>query len=130
MGTRFLLDTNTVIYYTKNDLSNNATEFLDLQISKGVLLSVVSEIELLGWNASNEEEATTIESFVLGSDIIQLTRPIVSKTIEIRKTRKIKLPDAIIAATAIVHDLTLVSRNDSDFKKISDLKYLNPFTDL
>ena len=130
MGTRFLLDTNTVIYYTKNDLSDNATEFLDVQISKGVLLSVISEIELLGWNASDETEATIVESFVDGSDIIQLTRPIVLKTIEIRKKRKIKLPDAIIAATAIVHDLTLISRNDSDFKNIAGLKYLNPFTDL
>jgi predicted nucleic acid-binding protein len=130
MGTRFILDTNIVIYYTNNDLPNHASVFLDERVSTGVFLSVVSEIELLGWNASDEKEATTLENFIAGSDIIQLTRPIVLKTIEIRKTRKIKLPDAIIAATAIVHDLTLISRNDSDFKKIEGLDYLNPFTDL
>jgi predicted nucleic acid-binding protein len=81
MGTRFLLDTNTVIYYTKNDLSDKGTKFLDIQIAKGVLLSVISEIELLGWNAPSQQEADILESFVAGSDIIQLTRPIVLKTI-------------------------------------------------
>ena len=40
----------------------------------------------------------------------------------------IKLPDAIIAATALVYDLTLISRNVSDFKNIEGLKVLNPFT--
>ncbi|MEY4538677.1 MAG: hypothetical protein RLZZ306_434, partial [Bacteroidota bacterium] len=52
---------------------------------------------------------------------------IVEKTIEIRRIYKIKLPDALIAATAIVFDLTLVSRNDKDFTQIPELKYINPF---
>lgn len=130
MGTRFLLDTNTVIYYTKNNLPDNAAKFLDTQISKGVLLSVISEIELLGWQFPSVETETIMETFINDCIIVKLSRNVVLKTIEIRKTRKIKLPDAIIAATAIVYDLTLISRNDSDFKKISGLKYLNPFTDL
>ena len=51
-----------------------------------------------------------------------------SSSIELRKARKIKLPDAIIAATAIVHDLILVSRNDKDFAAIPSLRYSNPFS--
>lgn len=50
------------------------------------------------------------------------------QTIEVRKNYRIKLPDAIIAATAMVHGFTLVSRNDADFGKITGLKYWNPFT--
>lgn len=130
MGTRFLLDTNTVIYYTKNDLSENAAAFLDTQIYKGVFLSVISEIELLGWQFPSVETETIMETFINDCIIVKLSRNVVLKAIEIRKTRRIKLPDAIIAATAIVHDLTLISRNDSDFKNITGLKYLNPFTDL
>ena len=66
MGTRFLLDTNTVIYYTKNDLSENAAAFLDTQIYKGVFLSVISEIELLGWQFPSVETETIMETFING----------------------------------------------------------------
>ena len=57
---------------------------------------------------------------------IFLTKEIEKQTILIRKSNKIKLPDAIIAATAIVYNLTLVTRNIDDFKNISGLKIFNP----
>lgn len=60
------------------------------------------------------------------TEIIQLTAAIVTQTIEIRKEYKIKLPDAIIAATALVNDLTLISRNKSDFKNIDGLAVIDP----
>ena len=41
--------------------------------------------------------------------------------------KRLKLPDAIIAATALIHQLTLISRNDSDFNGIKNLRYVNPF---
>jgi predicted nucleic acid-binding protein len=48
-------------------------------------------------------------------------------TINICRQSKIKLPDAIIAAIALVHNLTLLTRNVSDFKNISKLIYMNPW---
>ncbi len=129
MGQRFLLDSNTVIYLCNGGLPENAIEFLRNEVHKGIFLSVISEIETLGWTAPTAFEAYITQSFVNGCTVIELTRPIVLKTIEMRKMRKIKLPDAIIAATALVHDFTLISRNDTDFKQITSLKYLNPFTD-
>jgi hypothetical protein len=48
------------------------------------------------------------------------------KTIEIRKTYKTKLPDAIIAATAMVYGFTMISRNLKDFKDITGLEVVNP----
>ena len=48
-------------------------------------------------------------------------------TIKIRKSKKLKIPDAIIAASAIYTDSVLVSRNTNDFKSINDLKIINPF---
>ena len=51
---------------------------------------------------------------------------IIEKTIEIRKSYRIKLPDAIIAATAFVHNLTLLTRNISDYKNIEELSVINP----
>jgi predicted nucleic acid-binding protein len=130
MGTRFLLDTNTVIYYTNDNLPENAADFLDKQLSEGVFLSVISEIELLSWQFPSIETELVMQTFINECSIVKLTRSIVLKTIEIRKANKMKLPDAVIAATALVHDLTLISRNDGDFKRIADLKYINPYTDL
>jgi predicted nucleic acid-binding protein len=70
-------------------------------------------IQLLNINSNN-------------SSIIALSDTIVDKCIEIRRNGKIKTPDAIIAATAIVHNFTLLT-SDSDFNRIPNLKTLNPF---
>jgi predicted nucleic acid-binding protein len=59
--------------------------------------------------------------------VISLDENIVQKTIELRKKYKIKLPDAIIAATALVFGLTLISHNISDFKKIYGLKWVDSY---
>ncbi|MBI1193471.1 MAG: PIN domain-containing protein [Bacteroidetes bacterium] len=48
------------------------------------------------------------------------------KTAEIRKTYNIKLPDAIIAATSLAYDLTLLTRNTADFKNIIGVNVINP----
>jgi predicted nucleic acid-binding protein len=45
----------------------------------------------------------------------------------LRQQHKIKLPDAIIAATAMAEGLTLITRNSDDFKNINSLKLLNPW---
>jgi hypothetical protein len=130
MEQRFLLDTNTIIYFCNGTLPQKANDFLQIEVDKDIYISVVSEIETLGYPSVIEYEAFINEAFINSSIIVELTRDVVEKTIEIKKERKIKLPDAIIAATALVHDFTLVSRNDADFKRIPDLKYINPFTDL
>ena len=57
--------------------------------------------------------------------MLELEQPVKLKTAEIRKAHKLKLPDAIIAATAIVYDLTLISRNVPDFKNINGLKIMD-----
>jgi predicted nucleic acid-binding protein len=56
-----------------------------------------------------------------------LTNDIAEQTIQIRKAHKIKLPDAVIGATALVKQLTIVTRNTSDFSSIVGLNCINPF---
>jgi len=75
------------------------------------------------------EDINTIKTFISGSYIYQLDGDIKLQTIEIRKRAKLKLPDAIIAATALVHDKVLITRNVSDFNKISDIKLFDPFAE-
>jgi len=59
--------------------------------------------------------------------VLDLTENVVDECISIRKKHKIKLPDAIIAATAFVYDLILITLNTSDFKNIEGLVVMNPY---
>lgn len=131
MGTTYLLDTNTVIYYLDAVLPEKSLDFLEEKLNEaGSNISIITKIELLGWQAPSIGATRQVEHFVRDSAILPLTDAVADKAIELKRKRKIKLPDAVIAATALVNDMTLVSRNDDDFQKISGLKYLNPFTDI
>ncbi|MES2517930.1 MAG: PIN domain-containing protein [Bacteroidota bacterium] len=57
---------------------------------------------------------------------IAITDDIVDKTVELTRKYKIKTPDAIIAATAITKQLTLITDNDRNFLNIKDLRVINP----
>ena len=59
--------------------------------------------------------------------VLPIDQSVVNKTVLIRQQKKIALGDAIIAATALIHNLTPVTRNVNDFKNIDGLKLLNPW---
>ena len=68
-----------------------------------------------------------LQIFTNASVIYDLNNAVVDATILICKQNKIKLPDAIIAATALVHNFLLVTRNVADFKNIKDIQVVNPW---
>lgn len=123
MGQEYLIDTNTLIDYLDNKLTDNANKLIDSISSK---ISVITRIELLSWPGADENQTVVLETFINGSVVYPLDEPIIIKAIEIRKTYKTKLPDAIIAATALVYGFTLIFRNTKDFKNIPDLETINP----
>ncbi len=127
MGMKYLWDTNTAIYYMQQQFSPSAEKFMDetLEISLPAI-SVVTEIELLCWNTTSIKDLQVIHNFLNDALIIELEKEIKFKTAEIRKAHKTKLPDAIIAATAIVYNLILISRNTADFKNIDGLTIIDP----
>ena len=85
-------------------------------------------MEVLGYNFANNTENEIVENLLKEIDIINLTDDVVKKVIEIRKKKKIKLPDAIIYATASTNELDLITRNVDDFNNIDDsVKVINPF---
>ncbi len=119
MGTTYLLDTNTVIYFLDGLLPDKALDFLEENLDEtGSFISIISKIELLGWQAPSANAIKKVTNFVNDSEVIALTDEIANKAIEIRRSHKMKLPDAVIAATALANDFTLISRNDDDFKKV------------
>jgi predicted nucleic acid-binding protein len=121
----YLLDTNTVIDYLGGKLPSAAMVGMSHIIDAGPVLSVINKIELLGFTTDPASSALLMD-FVGAATILDLTAPIVDKTIELRKNYSIKLPDAIIAATALFHGCQLVSRNLKDFSKIAGLSTIDP----
>ena len=126
MGQKYLLDTNAILDFMGKKLPEESQFFLSDIIDDQINISAINKIELLGF--SNVEQH--LIDFVGFAEIYHLDDKIIDQTIELRKKYKIKLPDAIIAATAIVHNFTLISRNSSDFLKITELNYINPYLPL
>jgi predicted nucleic acid-binding protein len=123
---RYLIDTNIISKLFEGSLPAKAVELLaDLSINEQYI-SIINRIELLSWKELKGNKLEDISAFIAEINELALSEDIVDRTIKIRKGMSIKLPDAIIAATAIVHDITLLSDNDKDFSRISGLNYLNP----
>lgn len=94
---------------------------MDQVLSERYFISVINRIELLGFKQLNGKESDALTSFVSKSNIFDLEEDIILETIQIRKTYNIKLPDAIIAATCLVNNCSLVTNNIKDFDKINGL---------
>lgn len=124
----YLLDSNVLIDYTSNRFSSAQLKVLDNILDTDFNISVITKIEILGFKVKAEEERQ-MEIFLSSANIISLTDVIVEKTIALKKIIKIKTPDAIISATAIVNDLTLITNNTADFKRIKELKIYNPYSE-
>ena len=126
MGPQFLIDTSAVIKYVNQTLPSNGITFIDGFVNRQRIISFVSEIELQSWSPVNPADIIVYQQFVAQSNIIGINTGIITETIEIRRNYKLKLPDAIIAATALQLALTLVADNDHDFMKVPALQYINP----
>ena len=116
-GFSFVADTNFLI--AVHEGKRHVEPFLD----SAVIVSVISEIELLGWYKIKPEEKQLIRSLLDDCILFELTADIRKITIEIRQHVKIKTPDAIIAATAKYLHVPLVT-SDKDYKVIPGLELI------
>jgi predicted nucleic acid-binding protein len=123
---QYLIDTNVISDYFSASLSIAGLDFMDSVMDSVPILSIITEIELLCWKAKPEAELK-IKEFVSDSLVLELSHEIVLKCVEIRRNMHIKIPDAIIAASALAHDLILITNNERDFRNIVGLKILNPY---
>ena len=117
-GNSILIDTNIALYLLDGDI--NLSEILDGQ---DVYVSIISELELLGYQGISESEKNAIKAFLNNCIIIELKQTIKDITIELKQRHKIKLPDAIIAATSKYLNIPLISA-DRGFEKIDDLQFI------
>ena len=117
MQNKYLLDTNVLIYYFNGLLSDDR---IDAILSKSFQISIITKIEFLSWQKLHEDILLQKKAndFLNYAHVFDLTEEIAEKVIDLRRQVKIKTPDAIIGATALVHGLDIVTNNIGDFKSL------------
>src|SRR5690606_29953226 len=121
---KYLIDNNIISGYFSHLFSDKAMDFLADVIDLTPNISVITEIESLSWLNPDKKKEAIVKSFIDDANILPLSSEVVTQCVKIRRSRKIKTPDAIIAATAIVHKLTLIT-TDQDFDNIQKLRPLH-----
>jgi hypothetical protein len=124
----YLVDTNILIYYFADAIPKKELDLIEKISKTSFNISVITKIEFLGWEKHTEVGFEKARKFVDFADVIPLTNEIANLTIDIRRICKIKLPDAVIAATALHTNLIIVTRDEDDFKDVEGLRIYNPFT--
>jgi len=115
-GNMTILDSNAIIYLSKG-MINVDSIFKD---DEDYAISVISYMEVLGFDFQSQKEEDFIRSLLSLFKIIYIDERIVNTVISLRKTYKIKLPDAIICASCISNNAILIS-NDEQLNNISEV---------
>lgn len=119
MGLTVLLDTNAIIALLRNDEALTSL----IVASDKVYISIINIIEFKSFSNLSAADSRLFDAFVKRIDVIDLTlsnRKLINQITTIRKQYKLKLPDAVIAASAMSINAKLVTA-DSDFSKVSKL---------
>jgi predicted nucleic acid-binding protein len=126
MVSRYLIDTSAISQYLEERFPNNGLLFMDDVFATESNISVITKIELLTWKPTQDDMEEKVAIVVDDSIVFNLSPEIVLETIRLRRKYHTKTPDAIIAATALVHGFTLITDNERDFNNIKNLKWINP----
>ena len=116
-NSNILLDSNILIYLSKKKLTIDQV----FEDNYNYYISIISYMEILSYNFTSEQEEEFIKKLLSLFEMIDITKDIADKVINLKKQRKIKLPDATIVATALHKDFTLYT-NDKQLHSIENLK--------
>ena len=118
-----LIDSNILIYASQSTY----THLRQLIVKYAPAISAVSYVEVLGYHQLGDEERQYLEAFFRLARVLPLSQDVLDQAVTLRQQRKMSLGDALVAGTALIHELTLVTRNVEDFQWIQELSLLNPF---
>jgi len=126
MNGKVVLDTNTIIYHLQG--LKPWTDFINGLHPDQALVSVITRMELLAWDGLTSNDEKQARDFLdLLVKIVPLSYPLENEAILLRRQARLKLPDAIVAATAVVSEAVLVT-NDKIMAALNwpKLKVMNP----
>jgi len=122
-----VFDSNILIYYLNGSLNHSVRRQVEDMIKLGSFISVITRIEVLGWSKNTATSLSSAKDLLNCINEQALSEEIVKLCIQLRQNYSLKLPDAMIAATALHLELPLMTRNVKDFQKVSNLEIINPF---
>ena len=126
-GLTYLLDTNSLIYYFQGAPQLDP---VFRQIERGEarpVVSIITEIELLGFPRLTRQDEARIQTLLSGFTIVAVDERIAGQAVALKRRHRIKTPDAIIAATAMIENACLVTRDQDLLDKVPEVRSLNPF---
>lgn len=127
MEQKYLIDTNIIIYYLNGEIPDEQFNKVTNIFQNSFNISTITKIEVLGWHRVKDAEKNKIENFLKVARVFYIDELIENAAINLKQKCKIAIPDALIGATAILNDFTIVTRNESDFEKIEGITIYNPF---
>jgi hypothetical protein len=119
-GKRYLLDTNAIVCLLRGDNALHQR----LQSAEWVGISILSQIEFLAFPNLSENDRRIFQEFSDGVDVVGLERAeraLIDRIVSLRAQYRLKLPDAIIAATAVERDATLIT-DDRQLRTLSAIR--------
>lgn len=116
----FVLDTNVLIYYAAGNAE--IAKFLDLHKQEVIYIPSIVVAEFLSYPLITQEVINRFKQFASQAIILNLDFSIAELAAELRRTFKLKLADGIVAASALVSNSALVTKNIRDFKKVRGLR--------
>jgi len=122
---QYLIDTNVVSDYLSDSFATEGLELMDIAIDAIPNISIITQIELLCWD-TDKITAQSVNDFIDDSVVLDISPNVISYCVALRKDKRIKTPDAIIAATALAYGYTLITANEKDFANIKGLRLINP----
>ncbi|MEX2081294.1 MAG: type II toxin-antitoxin system VapC family toxin [Dehalococcoidia bacterium] len=114
-----VLDTNVVLYHLSGRLNDRVPV-------EGLAVSVVTELELFSFPDLSTEDERNVRGFLKAVEVVGIDEEVKAATIRLRRQRRMRLPDAIIAGTAIAHG-ALLWTNDQRLLGIEGVKF-HPIT--
>lgn len=121
---KIILDSNIIIYSLQPQ-NENLTNWLN---GHSLYVSAISQLEVLGYHKITQDEISFAQRYFSNCYTIPIQQNIIDKAVSLRQLKSMSIGDAIIAATAIVYELPLVTANSKDFKHIEKLELINPLT--
>jgi predicted nucleic acid-binding protein len=117
-----VLDSNILIY---SILPQHQT-LRDFIARNAASASAISYVEVVGFHGITDPQRAQFRQLFSTLPLVDIDRPVIDRAVSLRQQCRMSLGDSIIAATALIHDLTLVTRNVADFRWITGLRLLDP----
>lgn len=117
-----LIDSNIILYASLPEYAG----LRDFIAAQAPAVSAVSYVEVLGYHGLTATEESLFRDFFAVSTMLPIDQDVLDQAVTLRQQHRMSLGDALVAATALVHRLPLVTHNVSDFDWIEGLTLLDP----